>query len=151
MKIEAATIEEYFERIPEERKAPMKQLWQVVCDNIPAQFEPVLSYGMPGFVVPHSVYAAGYHCNPTLPLPFMSMASQKNFVAFYHMGLYADEALMKWFVDAYPKHVKTKLDMGKSCIRFKKMDQIPYELLGQLMAKITAQQWVAIYEKAIKK
>lgn len=151
MKVEASSVEEYFENLPKERQEPMKKLWKVVSDKVPAKFEAALSYGMPGFVVPHSVYPAGYHCDTKLPLPFMSIASQKNFVAFYHMGIYANPELLKWFEDEYPKHVKTKLDMGKSCIRFKKVENIPYELLGQLMTKMTADQWIAVYENAFKK
>lgn len=151
MKVEANSIADYFKNIPAERQEPMKRLWQVVTDNIPEKFEPVLSYGMPGFVVPHSVYPDGYHCDPKLPLPFMSIASQKNFVAFYHMGIYSDPELLKWFQDEYPKHVKTKLDMGKSCIRFKKVEHIPYALLGELMTKMSADRWMEIYEAAWKK
>jgi uncharacterized protein YdhG (YjbR/CyaY superfamily) len=150
MKVEASSVENYFENITEERQEAMKKLWKVVSDNVPAKFEAVLSYGMPGYVVPHSVYPAGYHCNTKLPLPFMSIASQKNFVAFYHMGIYAKPELLKWFVDEYPKHVKTKLDMGKSCIRFKKVESIPYELLGELMTKMTANQWIETYENAFR-
>ena len=151
MKVEANSAEEYFENIPEERQEAMKKLWKVVSDNIPEKFEAGLSYGMPGFVVPHAVYPDGYHCDTKLPLPFMSIASQKNFVAFYHMGIYADPKLLKWFQDQYPKHVKTKLDMGKSCIRFKKIESIPFELFGELMKKMTANQWIEIYENAYKK
>ena len=151
MKVEAKSVEDYFENIPEERKEPMKKLWKVVTDNIPEKFEAVLSYGMPGYVVPHSVYPAGYHCDTKLPLPFMSIASQKNFVAWYHMGMYSKPELLKWFQDEYPKHVKTKLDMGKSCIRFKKTENIPYELLGELMTKMTADKWIETYENAFKK
>lgn len=105
-----------------------------------------MSYGMIGYVVPHSLYPAGYHCTPYLPLPFLNIASQKIFVAVYHMGLYANKNLMKWFVEEYTKHCKTKLDMGKSCIRFKKMDEVPYDLIGKLSSKITVNNWIKIYE-----
>jgi hypothetical protein len=151
MKVEASSVENYFENIPEERQEAMKKLWKVISDNVPAKFETGLSYGMPGYVVPHSVYPAGYHCDKKLPLPFMSIANQKNFVAFYHMGIYANPELLKWFVGEYPKHVKTKLDMGKSCIRFKKIENIPYELLGELMTKMTTDQWIETYENALVK
>ena len=96
-----------------------------------------MNYAMIGFVVPHSIYSSCYHCSPELPLPFLSIASQKNFVAFYHMGIYANQDLYDWFVAEYPKHCGRKLDMGKSCIRFKKMDDIPYELLAELVGKMT--------------
>ena len=110
-----------------------------------------MGYGMIGYVVPHSMYPAGYHCNPKDPLPFMNLASQKNFVAVYSMGIYSDPKLMKWFTEAYAKADVGKLDMGKSCIRLKKMDRIPYELFGQLASKVTPEQWIAYYEKAIRK
>jgi hypothetical protein len=106
---------------------------------------------MLGYVVPHHLYPAGYHCKPSEPLPFVSIASQKNSINFYHMGIYADATLLNWFVAEYPKHSKQKLDMGKSCIRFKKPEYIPYELLGQLMQKMTAAQWIALYERNLKK
>jgi len=106
---------------------------------------------MLGYVVPHSVYPDGYHCDPKQPLPFMGLASQKNFISFYHMGLYADKKLMDWFTKEYPKHAKSKLDMGKSCIRFKKMDDIPFKLIGELVKKMSAKDWISLYEKNLKK
>ena len=106
---------------------------------------------MIGYYVPHSLYPNGYHVNPELPLPFINIASQKNFVALYHMGLYNDEKLLNWFKTEYPKYVKTKLDMGKSCIRFKKIETIPYQLIGELVSKITPKMWIERYEQAIKK
>ena len=151
MKVEASSVEDYFENIPEERQDAMNKLWKVISANIPAKFTACLSYGVPGYVIPHSVYPAGYHCDTKLPLPFMSIASQKNFVAFYHMGIYAKPELLKWFQDEYPKHVKTKLDMGKSCIRFKKIENIPYDLLGELMTKMTVNDWIKTYENAFVK
>ena len=150
MKYEANTIEEYFEQIPEERKPVLKKLWKTIRDNIPEGFAEALGYGMPGFVVPHALYPDGYHCDPTQALPFINVASQKHFIGFYHMGLYSMPELMKWFTDNYPKHSTAKLDMGKSCIRFKKMDQIPYDLLGQLASKVTVKEWIRFYESAIK-
>ena len=120
-------------------------------DNLPNGFEEVINYGMPGYVVPHSMYPDGYHCNPSLPLPFIGLASQKNFVALYHMGIYANPKLLKWFTEEYPKHCKSKLDMGKSCIRFKKPEQIPYDLIAELAGKMTVQDWVSIYEKNLNK
>lgn len=106
---------------------------------------------MIGYVVPHSLYPDGYHCNPKLPLPFINIASQKHFIAVYHMGIYADKKLMAWFTKEYAKQVASKLDMGKSCIRFKKFDQIPLALIGALAAKMTPQQWIAVYEKEFKR
>ena len=109
-----------------------------------------ISYGMLGFVVPHSLYPSGYHVNPELPLPFINLASQKNFIALYHSGIYADNVLMNWFTEEYPKHCTLKLDMGKSCIRFKNMNDIPYKLVAELCTKITAKDWISKYETTIK-
>jgi uncharacterized protein YdhG (YjbR/CyaY superfamily) len=146
MKTTGATVEEILENIPEDRKEAFTNLHQTIVSNLPEGFEPGISYGMLGYVVPHHLYPAGYHCKPSEPLPFVSIASQKNSINFYHMGIYADATLLNWFVAEYPKHSKQKLDMGKSCIRFKKPEHIPYELLGQLMQKMTAAQWIALYE-----
>jgi hypothetical protein len=144
-------VQEILENIPEDRKEAFSKLHLVLVANLPKGFEPGISYGMLGYVVPHSLYPAGYHCKPSEPLPFASMASQKNSINFYHMGLYADPSLMEWFVAEYPKHCSQKLDMGKSCIRFKKWDQIPFELMGQLMQKMTVDEWITMYEKLYKK
>ncbi|OAB36042.1 DUF1801 domain-containing protein [Paenibacillus glacialis] len=147
MRYEASSPDEYINEIPEERKAVIAQLRKVILESLPEGFEETMGYGMIGYVVPHTLYPAGYHCNPKEPLPFMGIASQKNFVAVYHMGVYADQELLNWFVQEYPKHMKTKLDMGKSCIRFKKMDQIPYALIGELCKKITVEQWIEKCER----
>ena len=128
----------------------MTELRKVIIQNLPKGFEETISYGMLGYVVPHSIYPAGYHCDTKLPLPFLSIASQKNFIAVYHMGIYADQKLLNWFVEEYPKHSKTKLDMGKSCIRFKKMDQVPVELIGELASKMSVEDWIGIYEREFK-
>ena len=151
MKTPVTTIEEILANIPEERKEAFNKLHQTIVDNLPKGFEPGISYGMLGYVIPHELYPAGYHCKPSEPLPFASLASQKNSINFYHMGIYLDPALMEWFVAEFPKHSSQKLDMGKSCIRFKKWDQIPFELMGQLMQKMTATQWIALYERNLKK
>ncbi len=144
------TPEEYIAQIPEERKAVFQQLREVISTNLPSGFEEVISYGMLGYVVPHSIYPSGYHCDSKLPLPFLTIASQKNFIAIYHMGIYADEKLLNWFVEEYPKHSNQKLDMGKSCIRFKKMEHIPMNLLADLMKKMTVDQWINLYESKFK-
>jgi len=151
MHITANSPDEYISKLPEERSAPMQKLREVILQNIPKGFEETMSYGMIGYVVPHSLYPAGYHVNPKLPLPFVHIAAQKNFIAVYHSGVYADKTLFDWFVSEYPKHCKTKLDMGKSCIRFKRIDQIPYELIGELVKKITPQRWIGIYEQNVKR
>lgn len=151
MQYEVTSVGEYITQIPEERKVHVEKLRKTIVDNLPAGFEEGMGYGMVGYHVPHSIYPAGYHCNPKEPLPFMGIASQKNFISFYHMGVYANQELMDWFVAEYPKYVKTKLDMGKSCIRFKKPELIPYELIGELVQKVSVQDWIDTYESAFKK
>lgn len=151
MKAEIKNPEEYITQLLPERQEVMQKLRQTILQNLPKGFEETMSYGMIGYVVPHSIYPAGYHCDTEQPLPFISIASQKNFVALYNMGIYADTELYNWFVNEYPKYVKTKLDMGKSCIRFKKMGDIPYELIGQLCTKMTAREWINLYEKNYKR
>ena len=151
MQYKATSPEDYIQQIPAERQEPMRQLRKTILANLPEGFEETISYGMIGYVVPHSLYPAGYHCDTKLPLPFMNIASQKNFIAFYHMGIYANPDLLAWFQAEFPKHVKTKLDMGKSCIRFKKPEQIPFALLGELVTKMTPEDWIDLYEENVKR
>ena len=148
MKIKANNILEYKKNVPEDKKDVFDKLMKTVRENIPKGFSEELSYGIPAWVVPHSLYPKGYHCSPELPLPFVSIASQKNFIALYHMGIYATPELLDWFMKEYPKHSKRKLDMGKSCIRFRKMDDIPFELIGDLMKKMNPKEWMEKYESA---
>lgn len=136
--------------LPEDRKKAIAELRKVIKKNIPKGFQEEISYGMPGYVVPHSKYPAGYHCDPKLPLPFLSFASQKNFIAIYHMGIYADAKLLQWFTEAHAKASAKKLDMGKSCLRYKKLEDIPYQLIGELVSKITADDWIEMYERNFK-
>jgi hypothetical protein len=151
MQSKSNTVAEYVKELPADRQQTIEQLRSVIKKNLPKGFKEEMNYGMIGYVIPHSLYPAGYHCKPTDPLPFMNVASQKNFIAVYHMGLYADPILMKWFMTQYPKHSTQKLDMGKSCIRFKKPDQIPFKLIGELTSKMKPAQWIALYEKAFRK
>ena len=144
-------IKTYIDSLELDRKHPMIELIDVVEKNIPNGFEKIMNYGMPSFVIPHSIYPNGYHVTPDLPLPFIGIASQKNHIGFYHMGLYADSKLLDWFISEYPKYCKLKLDMGKSCIRFKNISEIPYELIGILTSKMTVKDWIDIYEKNIKR
>ena len=145
------TVAEYFETLAPDRTEAMERLVTVIRTYLPDGFEETINYGMPSWVVPHSVYEPGYHANPKLPLPFLSLASQKSHIALYHMGVYASPPLLEWFVGAYPEHSKTKLNMGKSCIRFKKVTNIPYELIGELCSKMSPQQWIDVYESEVKK
>jgi len=148
MKSEAKTPDEYIAELPEDRKVAVQKLREIALKNLPKGFKEVISYGMLGYVVPHELYPKGYHCTPDLPLPFFNIASQKNSLNIYHMAIYADSDLYKWIVDEYPKYSNAKLDMGKGCIRFKKVDAIPFEMIGELLSKISPQQWIEIYEKA---
>lgn len=151
MQIFTDTPDQYVAQLPDDRKVAITALRQTIMENLPPGFEECISYGMIGYVVPHSIYPSGYHCDPKLPLPFLSIASQKNFVAVYHMGIYMDPDLLEWFTAEYAKRVKGKLDMGKSCIRFKKPTEIPVELIGELASKMTVQDWIGVYEKALKR
>jgi len=151
MQSKAATVAEYLETLPEEKREAMKQLRDTILKHLPKGFEERMSYGMITYVVPHSLYPNGYHCDPKQALPFLSIAAQKNFIAVYHMGIYGDPKLLEWFQKAYAAQCKNKLDMGKSCIRFKKPEQIPFSLMGELAAKMTPQEWVALYERNLKK
>ncbi|MDB9720263.1 DUF1801 domain-containing protein [Winogradskyella sp.] len=142
---------DYIAQLPEERKAAITKLHELIKKHMPKGLEAGISYGMLAYYVPKSIYPAGYHCKPFPPLPFINLASQKNFIALYHSGMYAKKELYDWFVAEYPKHAKYKLDMGKSCVRFKKIDDIPYDLIAELMGKMSVKEWIDIYEKSIKK
>ncbi len=150
MTIKAESPEEYIEKVPSERKEAITKLRETILSNLPEGFQETMLYGMVGYVVPHSAYPNGYHVKPETPLPFINFASQKSFIALYHMGIYANEELLNWFVEEYPKHNKTKLDMGKSCIRFKKVNDLPFELIGELVRKMSMQEWIDIYDENLK-
>ena len=149
MQSKATTPEEYIDSLPEDRKKIISELRKIILKNLPKGFKEGMGYGMLGYVVPHSLYPKGYHSDPRQPLPFISIASQKNHIALYHMGLYGGEYL-DWFQKEWKKHTDKKLDMGKSCIRFKKAEDIPLDLIGELCTKITPQDWIAVYEKNLK-
>ncbi len=151
MKTPGNTVEEILANVPEERKETFAKLHQTIVDNLPKGFEAAISYGGLGYVVPHDIYPNGYHCKPEEPLPFAGIASQKNTINLYHMGIYSNPELYDWFVAEYPKYCKRKLDMGKSCIRFKKAEDIPFPLIAELMQKMTVEQWISIYESQLKK
>ena len=151
MKSTATTPEEYIAQLPEDRKEVFEKLRSIILKNLPEGFEEGINYGMIGYYVPHSIYPDGYHCTPELPLPFMNIASKKNSVNVYHSGIYADKELYDWFVGEYSNYSKRKLDMGKSCVRFKKIDEIPFKLIGELCRKLSVEQWIKMYEINIKK
>lgn len=151
MQSTAKTPDDYMRELPSDRKEPMGKLREIIKKHLPKGFEETMQYGMISYVVPHSIYPAGYHCNPSDPLPFMALASQKNSINFYHMWIYADEELLAWFMSEYPKYTKAKLDMGKSCIRWKKPEHIPYELIRALVEKMSVDHWIKLYEKNLIK
>jgi hypothetical protein len=151
MQSKATTVDQYIAELPADRQQAITELRKVIKKNLPKGLKEEMNYGMIGYVVPHSIYPKGYHCDTKQPLPFMNVASQKNFIAVYHMGVYADPKLLKWFTDAHAKSSPKKLDMGKSCMRYKKPEEIPYKLIGELASKITVDEWVAGYEKNIKR
>ena len=150
MQYDAESVEDYIQQLPEDRKEPIERLRKVILDNLPEGFEETILYGMIGYVVPHSIYPEGYHVDPKLPLSFIGLASQKNNISLYHSGVYMFPEVLEWFEEQYPTYVKTKLDMGKSCIRFKNMQNIPYQLIGQLCEKITVAQYVSKYEENLQ-
>lgn len=151
MQIKANSPEEYIEQLPDDRKKAITELRKQILDKLPEGFEEQMNYGMIGYVVPHSLYPNGYHTDPKQPLPFINIASQKNNIAVYHMGIYTDQDLMDWFIKEYAIQSKAKLDMGKSCIRFRKVEQIPYELIGELVGKMSSQEWIDLYESKLKR
>ena len=151
MQSKATSVKEYLKEVPDDRKESFQKLRGTILKNLPEGFQEEMNYGMIGYVVPHSIYPSGYHCSPELPLPFVNIASQKHFIALYHMGLYANPKLLEWFKKEYPNHTELKLDMGKSCIRFKKPKHIPFDLIGQLLQKISVEDWIKLYEGNIKK
>ena len=152
MQSKATTPEQYIAELPDDRKEIITKLRTLILDNLPNGFQEVMSYGMLGYVVPHNLYPDGYHCDPKTPLPFINLASQKQHIGFYHSGIYADEKLLNWFTSEYAKtDIKVKLNMGKSCIRFKKEAHIPFQLLGELVAKVTPEEWISTYESVLKK
>lgn len=151
MTSQAPIVAQYIIELAADRQDWINKIREKILDNLPTGFEEVMNYGMIGYVVPHSLYPAGYHCDPKLPLPFMALASQKNSVNFYHMGIYANTELMDWFVKEYAKVAKGKLDMGKSCMRFKKPEQTPLELIGELVAKMSVTDWIRLYESSLKR
>lgn len=151
MNYNVSTPEDYILAMDEERRPAFEKLRETIIENIPEGFQESFGYGMIGYVVPHTLYPPGYHCDPKQALPFVGIAAQKQALTLYHMGLYAQDDLLRWFVDEYPKHSKRKLDMGKSCIRFKNANEIPYQLIAELMQKMSVEDWVMLYEEKLKR
>ncbi len=151
MTSKATTPEQYLKELPADRKEAVTQLRNTILKNLPKGFKEVMSYGMLGYVVPHEIYPDGYNCNPKLPLAFMNLGSQKNYISLHHMGVYGEPKLLQWFTGEYPKHSMAKLDMGKGCIRFKNPDDIPFKLIGELVKKVSVKDWIDCYEKNLKR
>ncbi len=150
MQSKATTLEQYIDELPEDRKEIISLIRKAINDNLPKGFEEVMSYGMLGYVVPHSIYPGGYHCTPKLPLPFINVASQKNHISIHHLGLYASTPMIEWFTAEWGKHTTKKMDMGKGCLRFKKAEDVPLKLIAALTAKMSVEQWIECYESNIK-
>lgn len=138
--------EAYISQIDDKWRDSFVQLSEIVQNHIPDGFESVLQYGGISFVVPLSTYPQGYHVTPNTPLPFISIIAQKKHLSLYHMGVYSDPELLHWFQEEYAKQVPTKLNMGKSCIRFTNPSKIPYSLIGELVEKMTVTDWIQRYE-----
>jgi hypothetical protein len=144
----AATVEGYLKALPPDRRAAISAVRQVILANLPAGYEECMSYGMIGYVVPHSIYPAGYHCNPKLPLPLANLGSQKNHMALHLCNVYGDPAAEKWFRKAWLASGK-KLDMGKACVRFKKLEDVPLEVIGQVIARTPVKKYIAAIQTAL--
>ena len=150
MDLNASSVEDYISKVPEDKRSAIIRLREIIRQNIPKGFMEILNYGMIGYVVPLSIYPGGYHVDPKLPLPFINIAAQKNFIALYHHGVYANPDLLQWFKEEYAKLPINKLDMGKSCIRFKNPEKIPFELIGTMVSKMTVQDWIDLYESQLR-
>ena len=148
MQSKAKTVADYIDSLPSDRKKIIIEIRKTILKNLPKGFQEEMNYGMIGYVVPHKLYAEGYHCDPKMPLPFINVASQKSHIAVYHMGLYSSGTLLDWFQDEWKEYCSKKLNMGKACIRFKKPEDVPLDLIGELVSRLTPQQWIDIYEKA---
>ena len=146
MQSTALSPNEYISQVSDDKREAFSLLRETIIENLPDGFVEEMSYGMIGYVVPFSIYPNGYHCNGKLPLPFMNIAAQKNFISLYHMGIYAHPGLLNWFTEEFPKYSKSKLDMGKGCIRFKYSSPIPYTLIGELVRKMEVADWINLYE-----
>jgi Domain of unknown function (DU1801) len=145
------TIQNHIDQIPDDRKPHFLKLRQTILENLPTGFEEQMSYGMIGYVVPFSIYPKGYHCNTSLPLPIINIDNKKNFIVMHHLGLYGNPKLLDWFVTEYSKHCTHKLDMGKGCVRFKKFTEIPFDLIAQLIQKVSVADWISNYEASFLK
>jgi uncharacterized protein YdhG (YjbR/CyaY superfamily) len=146
MQSKAKTVKQYLAELPPDRRAAISAIRDVILKNLDEGYEEGINYGAIGYSVPHRVYPPGYHCDPKLPLPFAGLGSQKNYLSMGFMPMYSDPAEMKWFVDAWKRSGK-KLDMGKVCIRFKKLEDVPLDVVGEAVRRVPAAKWIQIYEE----
>lgn len=147
----AETVETYLEELEPERRELVEAIRAAIHRGLPPGFEERMIYGMIGWVVPKDTYPAGYHCDPSLPLPFINLGNQKASVNLYHMGLYVIPGLLDWFQNSWREQTSARLDMGKSCVRFKRLDNVPLSLLTELATRVTVEEWVSVYESGIKR
>ena len=150
MQSKAKTVAEYLHSLPEDRKKVMMAMRKALKQNLPKGFEECMSSGMINYVVPHSLYPNGYHVTPQHPLPFVAIASQKNYISLYHMALYQG-VLLEWFIEEWREHTEKKLDMGKCCVRFKNPEDVPIALIEKLAGRMSPQHWIGHYEAALAK
>jgi hypothetical protein len=144
----AKTVDEYLQALPEDRRRTISAVRSVILANLPDGYEEQINYGMIGYVVPHSLYTAGYHCDPTKPLALAQLGSQKNHMALYLMTVYGDPATEQWFRKAWTAAGK-KLDMGKACVRFKKLEDVPLDVVGEVIARVPVQAYISRIEKTL--
>jgi Domain of unknown function (DU1801) len=148
MQSKGATVAKYLASLPADRRAALQAVRKVIQANLGKGFKEGMQYGMIGYCVPHSIYPAGYHCDPKQPLPFASLASQKNHISFSLMSVYLDSAEERWFKTAWQKTGK-KLDMGRACVRFKRLEDVPLEVVGEAFARTSAQGYIERYEAVL--
>jgi hypothetical protein len=155
MQSKAATVEQYLLQLPEDRRVAVSAVRDVILKNLDTGYQERMAYGMVGYSVPHSIFPAGYHCDPKQPLPFAGLASQKQHMSLYMMGVSVAcdgehvTELVKWFKDAWAKSGKKPLDMGVACIRFKKLDDIPLDVIGEAIRRMPLKKFVSDYEKTL--
>ena len=149
MKSNATSVEQYLQQLPKARRAAISAVRKVILANLPKGYVECMGYGMIGYVVPHSLFPAGYHCDPSLPLPFANLASQKNHMALYLMTVYGDPGTERWFRQAWQAAGK-KLDMGKCCVRFKRLEDVSLDVVGQVIARVPVKDYIARVEQAVR-